>query len=256
MKRGCRELLLRGGLLLALTLGCVGQAWAAVDFLDDESYRDDEDTVEVYDPLEPFNRAMFTFNDRLFLWVLNPVATGYSHVLPADIRGSISNFFNNLGEPIRSVNCLLQGRFKDSGRALGRFLINTTCGVFGFADPAAREFQIAPVHGTLGETFATWGVGDGLYLVVPFLGPSTMRDLTGTVLDSMAMSSYYPWNDDSLTMSTMYGSSTINRLSLRLGQYEELKKLSFDPYVAFRNGYFQMRDKMRGHSDFSVPVTK
>lgn len=256
MKRGCRLLLLRWGLLLALTVIGVGQAVAAADFLDDETYKDDEDTVEVYDPLEPFNRAMFTFNDRLFLWVLNPVATGYSHVLPADIRGSIGNFFNNLGEPIRSVNCLLQGRFKDSGLALGRFFINTTCGVFGFADPATKEFKIAPVHGTLGETFATWGIGDGLYLVVPFLGPSTMRDLTGTVLDSMAMSSYYPWNDDTLTMSTVYGSSTINRLSLRLGQYEELKKLSFDPYVAFRNGYFQMRDKMRGHSDFSVPVTK
>ena len=256
MKCRYRVLLVRWGLLLSLVVSCMGQALAAVDFLDDESYRDEEGTVEVYDPLEPFNRAMFTFNDRLFLWVLNPVATGYSNVLPSDIRSSIGNFFNNLGEPIRSVNCLLQGRFKDSGLALGRFLINTTCGVVGFADPASKEFQITPVHGTLGETFATWGIGDGLYLVVPFLGPSTLRDLTGTALDSLAMSSYYPWNDDTMTMSTMYGSSTVNRLSLHLGQYEELKKLSFDPYVAFRNGYFQMRDKMRGHSDFSVPVTK
>lgn len=256
MARGGRELVWRGLLLLTMTLACAGQARAATDFLDDESYKDEEGAFEVYDPIEPFNRVMFTFNDRLFLWVLNPVATGYSQVLPADIRGSIAHFFDNLGEPIRSVNCLLQGRFRDSGRALGRFVINSTCGVFGFADPATNEFQLAPVHGTMGGTLATWGIGDGLYLVVPLFGPSTLRDFSGSLLDSMAMSSYYPWNDDTLTMSTAYGTNTVNRLSFRLGQYEELKKLSFDPYVAFRNGYFQMREKMRGSSDFFVPVTK
>ncbi len=246
MMRTCRAFVLRVGLLLVLVATWAASSPAAVDFLDDESYADNGEEMQVPDPLEPFNRAMFTFNDRLYLWVLEPVATGYSKLLPADIRGSIANFFYNLGEPVRSVNFLLQGRFKDSGLVLGRFAINSTCGIFGLADPAGQEFAIAPIRTTMGETLATWGIGDGLYLVAPLFGPSTVRDLTGTIFDGLAMSTYYPWNDDALTMATAQGANTVNRFSLHLGEYEDLKKLSFDPYVAFRNGYFQMRDKKRG----------
>jgi len=115
-------------------------AWAD-DFLNDESYAEQTTTADVKDPLEPFNRAVFTFNDKAFTWVLEPVATGYSKVLPADIRGCVGNFFYNLGEPVRSVNCLLQGRFRESGLVVSRFFINTIGGVFGLADPASREFE-------------------------------------------------------------------------------------------------------------------
>jgi ABC-type transporter lipoprotein component MlaA/ABC-type transporter MlaC component len=191
---------------------------------------------------------MFTFNDKVYIWVLDPVATGYSKVLPADIRGCISNFFYNLGEPVRSVNCLLQGRVRDSGLALGRFVINSIFGVFGLADPASNEFKIAPIYANLGETMSVWGIGDGFYLVVPLIGSSTVRDFTGTVVDGMAMATYSPWNDDALTVATAQGANTVNRTSLRLGEYEELKSMSFDPYIAFRNGYFQIRSKQRDHS--------
>lgn len=91
-----------------------GQEGYAVDLLSDDSYQAEE-IQAVADPLEPMNRAIFTFNDKFYLWVLDPVATGYSNVLPQDIRGVVDNFFLNLAEPVRSANCLLQGRFRDSG---------------------------------------------------------------------------------------------------------------------------------------------
>lgn len=240
-------LLLRCCLMLCVSFLIGGGNAAANDFLSDDAYANGE-TAQVADPIEPVNRAIFTLNDKFYIWVLDPVATGYSKVLPADIRGCIGNFFYNLGEPVRSVNCLLQGRFRDSGLVLSRFALNTICGVFGLADTAAHEFAIPPISATLGETLATWGIGDGFYVVAPLLGPSTVRDLTGTVVDSLAMASYYPWSDDELSPYTLTGVNTVNRTSLHLGEYDQLKSLSFDPYVAFRNGYFQMRSKTRNHS--------
>lgn len=228
-----------------------GEVAGSVDFLSDESYEKPMGDVQVADPIEPFNRAMFTVNDRLYLWVLEPVATGYSKLLPVDIRGCIGNFFYNLGEPVRSANCLLQGRFRDAGLTLGRFLINSIFGVFGLADPAGDEFRIAPIYASFGETLSVWGVGDGFYLVVPLIGPSTVRDFSGVVVDGIASASYSPWNDDTLTTATAQGTRTINRTSLHLGEYVEIKSMSFDSYVAFRNGYYQMRSKQYDHSNHS-----
>lgn len=231
--------------LVLVAMFALAETCLAFDYLDDESY--EEHTLRSNDPLEPFNRAVFTFNDTVYIWVLNPVATQYSKVVPADIRGCVANFFNNLGEPIRSVNCLLQGRFRDSGRAVGRFFINSVFGVFGLADPASNEFQLAPVRASLGETLSVWGVGDGFYLVVPFMGPSTLRDFSGNVVDMWALSSYYPWDNDLTTFVTVYSARSVNDVSLRLGEYERLKSMSFDPYVAFRNGYYQMRERKRDY---------
>lgn len=240
--------------LLWLFLGPVvalfcGVSWVqGADYLNDESYERPTTDAQVADPIEPFNRTIFTINDKVYVWVIEPVATGYSKILPADIRKCISNFFYNLGEPVRSVNCLLQGRGRDASRTVGRFVINSICGVFGMADPAAHEFNIEPIYASLGETFSVWGVGDGFYLVVPLLGPSTLRDLTGTVGDGLALSTYTPWNDDVLTSASVQGGRTVNYTSLHLGEYAEIKSLSFDPYIAFRNGYFQMRTKQFDHT--------
>ena len=245
---GCRLALVRLFVSVIGTVFCWISLAQAVDFLSDESYEKPEANVQVADPIEPFNRAVFTLNDKVYLWVIEPVATGYSKVLPADIRSCIGNFFYNLGEPVRSANCLLQGRVRDAGSTLGRFIINSICGVFGLADAAEHEFKIAPVYASFGETLSVWGVGDGFYLVVPFMGPSTLRDFSGTVVDGAAMSSYSPWNDDALTAATAEGAKTVNRTSLHLGEYVEIKSMSFDAYVAIRNGYYQMRSKRFDHS--------
>lgn len=220
------------------------QGGLAADLLSDESYQTEEEPA-VADPIEPFNRAVFVFNDKFYLWVLDPVATGYSKVLPRDIRGCIDNFFSNLAEPVRSANCLLQGRLRDSGLVLSRFALNSVFGVFGLADPAGDEFKIAPIRATFGQTLSVWGIGDGFYLVAPLLGPSTARDFTGTVVDSVAKSTYSPWRNDDVATWAMPATDKVNVTSLHLGEYQELKSLSFDPYIAFRNGYFQMRSKQR-----------
>jgi len=219
-----------------------------IDFLSDEFYEDDLETSEYsLDRLETINRAVFTFNDKMYIWVLEPVATAYSYVIPYDLRLCFYNFFRNLEEPVRLVNTLMQGRFLDAGEVLIRFLINSTCGIYGLADAADRVFDYPPVEANLGETLATWGVGDGSYLVVPLYGPSTIRDFSGTIIDSFGMTPYYAWTDDIYVMSGIYLGKETNNISMRLGEYEDLKKVFFDPYVAFRDAYFQYRRKLRDH---------
>ncbi len=95
-----------------------------------------------------------------------------------------------------------------------------------------------------------WGIGDGFYLVVPFFGPSTLRDFTGTVIDSLAMTPYYTYIDKWSVKTGIYAEKTTNDLSMHIGEYEDLKKLSFDPYIALRNSYFQYRKKIREHRVF------
>jgi len=236
------------GLLFTLAQPCFSADGDAVDFLSDDFYEDEPASIETDDPIEPFNRAMFQFNDTTYTYVFNPIAEGYSKVVPSDIRGVVWNFFRNLEEPVRFLNCLLQGRISDAGTVFVRFLINTTGGVAGLGNPAGREFGFKRVEATLGETMATWGIGDGLYLVVPFFGPSTLRDFTGTVIDGFGMTPYYTFTDDLGVMAGIYLGKETNKLSMSLGEYEEFKKLSFDPYVALRNGYFQYRKKLRDHS--------
>lgn len=250
MKKRSQSRFLWWGCLLSLLLVTFFRTpWVqAADLLSDESYEESRGTVGVKDPIEPVNRAFFIFNDRVHSYVLHPVATGYSKVLPGEVRGCVSNFFSNLNEPVRSVNCLLQGRIRDSGRALARFVLNSICGVFGLADAADEAFGVSPVSASFGETLEVWGLGEGFYLVMPFLGPSTLRDFSGSVVDSLAASTYSPWHDDFVTSATVTGGKTVNRTSLHLGEYEDLKRLSIDPYIAIRNGYYQMRAKERAHS--------
>ena len=221
---------------------------STVDFLDDEFYDSELTFDESEDPLESFNRAMFQFNDFTYTWVFNPVATGYSHIVPVDIRGSVGNFFYNLEEPVRFLNSILQGRFSDAGTVLVRFLINTTGGVAGLGDPAGRELGFEAIDATLGETLSVWGVGDGFYLVVPFYGPTTLRDFSGDMVEGLALSPYYYWADGFEEVAAIYLGKELNKMLMHLGEYEDMKQLSFDPYVALRNGYFQYRKRIRDHN--------
>jgi len=216
-----------------------------IDFLSDDFYLYDEEAPEVQDPLESMNRVIFNFNDKMYIWVMEPVATVYSHAVPHDLRNCIFNFFRNLEEPVRFINTLLQGRFSDAGDVLVRFVINSTLGVYGLGDAATRVFEVPPVEATLGGTLARWGVGDGCYLVVPLFGSSTLRDFTGTVVDSFGMTPYYTWTDDIYVMGGVYAGKETNKLSMHLGEYEQLKNVLFDPYISFRNAYFQYRRKLR-----------
>ncbi len=143
----------------------------------EEEAAGEEKEISIADPLEPFNRAMFHFNDKLYFWVLKPVAQGYNKVVPEPARVGVKNFFSNLGFPARFVSCLLRADFKGAATQLGRFLVNTVWGVGGFLDPSSSEqLNIPKQDADLGQTLGIYGVGQGFYIVWPFLGPYSARD--------------------------------------------------------------------------------
>jgi phospholipid-binding lipoprotein MlaA len=194
------------------------------------------------DPLEPVNRAFFVFNDRLYFWVLKPVAKGYSFVVPETARVGISNFFRNLFFPIRFVNCLLQGKLEGASEELGSFLLNSIGGMAGFVDIAGAAG--ARKHDEdLGQSLAVFGFGPGFYINWPFLGPSTLRGTFGYAGDTFLSPLWYldwgPWT--AVTSVDM-----VNRTSLNIGDYESLKKAALDPYEALKDAYYQNRLKMIG----------
>jgi len=191
------------------------------------------------DPIEPVNRAFFKFNDRLYFWVLKPVATGYKAVLPEDGRIGVRNFFSNLTTPIRVANCLLQGKLKDAGTETFRFLLNSTLGLAGFLDPSKKELKIGKTEADFGQTLGIWGLGPALYLDWPILGPSSLRDTFGFAGD-LALDPrtylFYP------VVYALRPIEIINETSLTLGVYEDLKEAALDPYIAVREAYFQYRE--------------
>ncbi len=195
----------------------------------------------VADPLERVNRAFFVFNDKAYFWVMKPVAQGYRAVVPQDARVAVRNFFSNLGTPVRFANNLLQGKFKGAGTELLRLVINSTIGMAGFFDPAETGFHLEIRDEDLGQTFGRYGLGQGFYIVWPILGPSTARDTVGLAGDSFLDPVNYladPW-----AATAVHAFKTENELSLSIGDYEDLKKSSLDPYAAVRDAYIQNREK-------------
>lgn len=200
----------------------------------------EEETIyTVPDPLEPFNRAMYVFNDRLYFWLMKPVAQGYRAVVPPPARGAVQNFFVNLGAPIRIVNNILQGKIRNAETEWARFLYNSTVGVLGFRDAAAAVPKLSPRYEDLGLTLADYGIGDGFFIFWPVLGPSTLRDSVGLLGDHFLNPVAYV---NPLELSAgISGYNQINHLSLHIGDYEALKKAALDPYESIRNAYIQLR---------------
>ena len=200
-----------------------------------------EQVTEISDPLEPLNRVIFNLNDVLYLWVLIPVSQVYTDITPEPARIGILNFFNNVTTPIRFVNCLLQGKGDAAGTELNRFLINTTEGILGLGDPAKDKHGIKAVYEDLGQTLAVHGIDNGFYIVVPLLGPSTLRDAIGKVGDFFLNPIFYLEPSD-LRLGVSAGKST-NESSFHKGEYESLKADALDAYVVFRLAYIQYRNK-------------
>lgn len=196
--------------------------------------------VSIADPIEPWNRLMFNFNDKLYFWALKPVARGYNAVVPEPVRVSVRDFFRNVAMPVRFVNSLFQGKLKGAGTELARFGINTTVGLAGFFDVAKSWFDLNAQDEDLGQTFGSYGMGGMMYIVWPFLGPSTVRDTIGFAGDSFLDVANYI-NPFYIPMS-IHAYDRINRTSLDLGTYEDLKESSIEPYTAFRDAYIQYRN--------------
>ena len=199
-------------------------------------------TVTISDPIEPFNRGMYHFNDKLYFWVLKPVAQGYNMIIPEVARVSVQNFFSNLAFPIRFVNCLLQADFKCTATELGRFTINTIWGIGGILDPASRkELNLQKQDVDFGQTLGVYGVGHGFYIMWPILGPSSPRDSVEIIGEYFLYPVSYigPW----YLWLAVRSYQEVNDTSLRIGDYESLKEAAIDPYIAIRDAYVQYRQK-------------
>lgn len=194
---------------------------------------------ETWDPYEPFNRAMFTFNEKFDQWLLKPLAQGYTWVLPGVVRQGIGNFFSNLVQPRVMVNDLLQGKFVQSGRDTGRFLVNSTVGLLGFVD-VASAVGLEPTDENWGQTFAVWGMGEGPYFVWPFIGPHSLLDTVGVGFDWLSNPiTYVPDNTVRWSLWTLDFVDIRSRLLPADAVIEQAA--GDDKYVFIREAYRQRR---------------
>lgn len=188
------------------------------------------------DPWEGFNRKVFAFNDGLDK-VVRPIAVGYDKIMPDPFQRGVGNFFRNLDAPVTFVNQVLQGKFKQSGSTIKRFLLNSTIGLLGFFDLATKS-GMPYYNEDLGQTFATWGYEDSRYLMLPLFGPSTFRDGVGRYTDSF----YHPVGR-AIHGNNEWGLYIIRGIDLRarfLPQDAELEQ-AYDPYVLLRDVWLQTR---------------
>lgn len=209
---------------------------------------DEYATAEVADPLEKLNRGTFWVNDQLYTFVFRPISKGYELILPRPVRKGIDNAFENVKYPVRLVNCTLQGKFKRAGQETGKFVVNSVGGVAGIFRPAERISSLANVPDEdTAQTFATWGVPNGPYLVLPFLGPSSARDVVGLAGDYALNPVNWPYlywfgkrskHDWTVVPPS---ANTLRSLPTQLDKYDTITKDAVDPYLAARSAYTQNR---------------
>lgn len=199
----------------------------------------------INDPIEPINRGIFAFNNVLDIAIIEPVAKFYNFVFPGFVRDGVQNFMRNLESPIILANQLLQGDIKGAGVATARFVINTTAGIGGLVDVAsAQGLPYEPED--FGQTLAVWGVGDGFYLVLPILGPSSLRDGVGTFADSYA-DPVRLWADNTDREWIYYTRVAIDGIDTRsrlIKAVDDLRRNSLDYYAAVRSAYVQKRQTL------------
>ncbi len=194
--------------------------------------------LEPDDPLEPVNRAVFGLNELVDVMLLGPVSEAYGE-LPSPVRTGVRNVLDNLRAPVTFVNDLLQGERDRAGTTFARFFINSTLGVFGLFDIASELGH--PQHKEdFGQTLAVWGVGDGPFLMLPLLGPSTLRDLGGLAVDQLALD---PWNTvaGGELRAARVGSEAIDTRHRLDPVIRDVRRNSLDPYATVRSAYAQRR---------------
>jgi len=191
------------------------------------------------DPLERVNRAVFAFNDGADKYMLTPVAKGYRAVLPGFLRTGISNFFSNLEDVWVSVNDLLQGKFQEGMEDITRVIFNSTFGIAGIFD-FASDVGLPKRTEDFGQTLGWWGVGSGPYVVIPLLGPSTVRDGFGLLVDGRA-DLVYRGIDDVPLRNSVYATRAISNRANLLDASSVLEQAALDRYAFVRDAWLQRR---------------
>lgn len=202
------------------------------------SYKTDADA----DPYENFNRKVFAFNEGFYEYVMFPIARGYRNITTPTIRESVNNFINNVQEPVNTVNHLLQLEFAKSAQNIGRFVINTTMGLGGLFD-VAPGWKMKSQKTNFNQTLTSWCVAQGPYLVVPFIGASSPRSLTGTIVDSVADPVYWAtYHDANIKDKITYPFEAVKytaKAESYMDLYNDLKRNSVDFYSTMRSAYLQ-----------------
>lgn len=190
------------------------------------------------DPLEPVNRVVYTFNDALDTTVIKPIATGYRAVLPSFARTGIGNFFSNLEDITVVINGILQLKLPQAFSDAGRFLINSTIGILGFFD-VGTHFGLEKHNEDFGQTLGYWGIGSGPYLVMPVIGPSSLRDAVGRWVDTF---SDVVWHEDHIrTRNQLVATRGVSDRARLLESEKILEAAAIDRYTFIRDAYLQRR---------------
>lgn len=193
------------------------------------------------DPLESYNRAMFGFNEGLDKYLLKPVSEGYDAVMPSPVKTGVSNFFSNIGDLFVIINDLLQFKITQAIADTGRFFFNTTLGLYGLVD-VASPMGLHKHHEDLGQTLATWGVGSGPYIVLPFFGANTLRSSGGLIVESI-YDPIYSIKDDNSRYATISLTTIDTRYKL-LSASRVAEQAALDKYTFIRDAYLQHRENL------------
>lgn len=191
------------------------------------------------DPLEPFNRSMFEFNEFVDTYVARPLARGYQKITPEPVDRGITNFFSNLDEVPTAFNNLLQFKVKEAFSDIGRLVVNTTVGILGFRD-VATGMGLEKHEEDFGQTLGKWGIGTGPYLVLPIIGPRNIRDTVGFGVDWVSNPIYYRIGDNKVGWA-MWILRYVDRRSDLLRSQQVLESAAIDPYIFTRDSYLQRR---------------
>ena len=206
---------------------------------------------EIYDPFEPINRAIFSFNNVADRIILEPIAKRYKK-LPSPIQSGVNNFLSNLRAPLVVVNQLLQAQGQNAVQSSGRFLVNSTVGVFGLFD-VAEKIGLEEKEEDYGQTLATWGVGDGFYIVLPLFGPSNLRDTSGMLLTMITdpINAYAVSEGEAWLVPMRTAANAVDQRSQIIDEVNALRDNSVDYYAAVRSSYYQNRNAAINNVDDS-----
>ena len=204
------------------------------------------------DPFESYNRSMYKFNDTFDSYILKPVAKGYDAITPAPVQKGVSNFFSNLDDVMVIINDLLQLKFKQFFSDSGRLLINSTLGLYGLIDWAS-DIGLEKHNEDFGQTLGYWGAPSGPYFILPFLGPSTIRDTGGLTIDTIYFNPVYrelheefppPPRKPESAVWFMTALNFTDKRAQFLKKEEVLDEAALDPYIFIREGYLQHRKNL------------
>ena len=235
-----------------LLLSCI--PLMALSFTSQASVDDSASTDSMYneyediDPWEGFNRSIYSFNETMDEYLLRPVAVGYKKITPLIIDKGITNFFGNIGDVISISNSLFQVKGGQAAELTTRVMFNTTFGLLGFFD-VSTSFGLQKTKEDFGQTLAVWGVGSGPYLMLPFLGPSTIRDGSGMVVDIFLDPQYYMSDGFGLFVAK----KTIWLVDVRADLLASENLIMGDKYTFIRNAYIQHREFLINDGEVDDP---